>query len=198
MPLKIFLASKSPRRTELLSQIGIVHEVVHVDVDETVERGEAPDALVLRLAAAKANAGYQILGAPVQGCVLGADTVVVHGPTILGKPRSAQAARAMLASLSGRTHQVMTGAAIVWQGGTQTRLSVSKVQFRVLCTAEIDWYVASGEPMDKAGAYGIQGLGGIFVTALEGSYSGVMGLALHHVHELMRVAGVELWMSDLD
>jgi len=198
MPIKIYLASQSPRRTELLTQIGVAHQMLRVDVDETAYPKETPDALVRRLAVAKAKAGYQVLSATERACVLGADTMVVRGQHILGKPGSVEAAKVMLAALSGQTHQVMTGAAIAWAGGVESRLSTSQVRFRALSAAEIDWYVASGEPMDKAGAYGIQGLGGIFVTALEGSYSGVMGMALHHVHELLQAAGADPVSPGLD
>jgi len=180
----IFLASSSPRRRELLEQIGVSHQVVEVRVDEALHPREAPELYVVRLALAKAQAGHTICS---DWPVLGADTAVVIDGTILGKPRDRADGLAMLTRLSGRTHHVYTGVALVdVEGVAQTRLSVSAVSFRVLDEAECAAYWDSGEPADKAGGYAVQGLGAIFIERLEGSYSGVMGLPLFETAALLR------------
>jgi septum formation protein len=183
----LYLASQSPRRRALLDQIGIAHRVVAVAVDETRRPGEVPAVYVERLARAKAAAGLAAAGA---GWVLGADTVVVLGDQLLGKPADRAAALAMLAHLSGRRHEVLTAVALAGAAGVACRLSVSHVTFRPLAADEIAAYWDSGEPADKAGAYAIQGRAALFVSHLEGSYSGVMGLPLFETGELLRGAGL--------
>ena len=185
MQPQIVLASTSPRRRELLDQIGVRYSCVAVAVDETGHAGEAPETLVLRLALAKARAGQHMLGERELNCpVLGADTVVVADGAILGKPRDRDDALAMLERLSGRTHTVLTAVALAGET-VASRLSVSHVAFRVLTRAQCVAYWNSGEPCDKAGAYAIQGRAGMFVRHLEGSYSGVMGLPLYETAELL-------------
>jgi len=183
----LYLASQSPRRRALLDQIGVAHRVVAVAVDETRRPGEAPAVYVERLARAKAAAGLAAAGG---GWVLGADTVVVLGDEVLGKPADRAAALVMLARLSGRRHQVLTAVALAGAAGVACRLSVSHVTFHPLQADEIAAYWASGEPADKAGAYAIQGRAALFVSHLEGSYSGVMGLPLYETGELLRGAGL--------
>ena len=184
----IYLASRSPRRRELLSQIGVHHEVVVTDVDESLHPGEAPAEYVIRLALEKARAA---LGGQRLLPVLGADTAVVVGNEILGKPRDRDDFLAMMERLSGRSHKVLTGVALVGEK-TESRLSVSKVTFRPVSAQEAMAYWESGEPADKAGGYAIQGLGALFITRVEGSYSGVMGLPLYETAELLRSAHIEL------
>lgn len=187
-PKLVRLASASPRRAELLRQIGIGFEQSAVNVPEVPRPDEAPEVFVLRLALAKARAGVeQGGGLPV----LGADTVVVVDEQILGKPRDREDGLAMLARLAGREHQVYTGVALVDSEQELTRLSVSNVEFDQLNAAQLAAYWASGEPADKAGAYAIQGLGACFVRRLEGSYSGVMGLPLYETAELLRAFGIK-------
>lgn len=186
----ISLASSSPRRRELLEQIGVAHQVVEVHVDEALHPGEAPELYVVRLALSKAQAGHGICS---DWPVLGADTAVVIDGAILGKPRDRADGLAMLARLSGRTHHVYTGVALVDAAGeAQTRLSVSAVTFRTIAESERAAYWDSGEPADKAGGYAVQGLGAIFIERLEGSYSGVMGLPLFETAALLRGCGIEL------
>ena len=187
----LVLASASPRRAELLTQIGAEFSVQPADVDESVWPGETAGAYVQRLARDKALA----VAAGSDALVLGSDTSVVLDGTILGKPADAQDARETLARLSGREHQVMTAVALAWGGDCQVRLVVTDVLFRQLSAREIDAYVASGEPMDKAGSYGIQGLGGIFVKQLRGSYSAVVGLPLQETAELLSEAGAPVWKN---
>jgi septum formation protein len=184
--IDIHLASLSPRRRALLAQIGIRHDVVPVVVDEATRPGEAPAEYVLRLALAKARAGR---ARQDDRPVLGADTAVVVEDRILGKPRDRDDALAMLATLSGREHRVLTAVALVG-GREETRLSVSHVRFRVVAAAEAAAYWETGEPADKAGGYAVQGLGAIFVESIAGSYSGVMGLPLFETGELLRRAGI--------
>ncbi len=186
----IFLASSSPRRRELLEQIGVVYQVVEVRVDEALHAGEAPELYVVRLALAKAQAGHAICG---DRPVLGADTAVVIDGAILGKPRDRADGLAMLARLAGRTHHVYTGVALVDAAGeAHTLLSVSAVTFRDIAEAERSAYWDSGEPADKAGGYAVQGLGAVFIARLEGSYSGVMGLPLFETAALLRGCGISL------
>ncbi|MFN0164037.1 MAG: Maf family protein [Burkholderiales bacterium] len=193
-----YLASASPRRAQLLPAIGVDFEVLALGefaVDETVRGREAPARYVKRLALAKAQAGIQVLLA--RGLrphpVLGADTTVCLGSAILGKPSDerdpAAAARRMLKLLSGRTHRVLTAVALADSAGARVALSASRVTFRRLARAEIDTYVASGEPLDKAGAYAIQGGAAAFVRHLSGSYSGVMGLPLFETTQLINGSG---------
>jgi septum formation protein len=181
------LASASPRRRELLDQLGLNFRCQPVDVDETRRRGESPLDFVQRMALEKAQAGLAVSeGLPA----LGADTVVVVGDEVLGKPRDRADAVRMLGMLSGRTHDVYTAVALAAGHDVALRLSDSRVGFRILNQAELEAYVATGEPMDKAGAYAIQGLAAAFIDRLEGSYSGVMGLPLFETAQLLAAAGI--------
>ncbi len=183
---EIILASASPRRSELLNQIGVRHRIHPVDVDESVQPGEAPALYVTRLALTKARAGWQRFGQAEALAVLGSDTAVVLGPSILGKPRDQADAVAMLMQLSGQTHEVLTSVALVWAGEARTRTSVTRVRFAELTEAECLAYWHTGEPADKAGAYAIQGLAARFIERIDGSYSGVMGLPLFETSALLR------------
>jgi len=192
MKTALYLASASPRRRQLLEQLGLRFEVAVADVDETPLPGEAPADYVLRLARAKAEAVARRLGSPAAP-VLAADTAVVLETAILGKPRDREDGLAMLARLSGRRHQVLSAVAL-WQAGRlETTLSRSEVRFRGISAQEARSYWESGEPADKAGGYAIQGLGALFVEHLEGSYSGVMGLPLFETAELLQKAGVRVF-----
>ena len=189
---QLYLASRSPRRRELLAQIGVRFAVVESDTDETRLPGEQPEDYVLRLALEKARAGRALLPPSDLRPVLGADTAVVIGERILGKPEGREQALAMLRLLSGRAHRVLTAVALISPGGERTDLSETRVTFRTLDEAELLGYWATGEPRDKAGGYGIQGYGALFVAALNGSYSGVMGLPLYETGRLLVQAGIEL------
>ena len=194
----LYLASASPRRRELLEQIGVAYRLLTVTVGEEPQNGESPEIYVLRLALEKARAGYARVADADSGWVLGADTSVVVDHDILGKPRDQGEGVAMLQRLSGVTHHVYTGVALVGRDGEGTRLSVSAVSFRRLGPQECADYWHSGEPADKAGGYAIQGRGAMFISRLEGSYSGVMGLPLFETAELMREFGLSglLGISD--
>ena len=189
----IYLASGSPRRRELLQQIGVPFRVVATAVDEAVLRSEAPRAYVTRLAAAKADAGWQSSRDATDPPVLAADTAVVLDGKILGKPADREDAESMLRQLSGRTHEVLTAIALRTASGLQSRISRSEVTFRSIAADEAQAYWETGEPSDKAGAYAIQGRAAIFVADLRGSYSGVMGLPLFETAELLSDAGVWRW-----
>ncbi|MBI5039971.1 MAG: septum formation inhibitor Maf [Gammaproteobacteria bacterium] len=182
---RIYLASNSPRRRELLDQIGVGYRVLRVDVDESSRPGEDVAALVQRLALVKARAGHASLPAGDDKPVLGADTLVVCAGRMMGKPHERAAGLAMLAALSGRGHEVLTAVALV--NGQQERvlLNRSQVRFREIAPAEAAAYWDSGEPLDKAGGYAIQGLGAVFVAELSGSYSGVMGLPVFETAQLL-------------
>ncbi len=189
----IYLASASPRRRELLEQIGVDYQLLSVDVPESLKAGEAPEVYVLRLALAKARAGRQLLPEDEPHPVLGSDTAVVLDGEVLGKPRDRDHALAMLGRLAGRRHQVMTAVALVGEDGQEeSRLSVSSVQFRPIAQQELAAYWETGEPADKAGAYAVQGRGAVFIERLEGSYSGVMGLPLYETAELLAAFSIEL------
>ena len=190
----VVLASASPRRRELLWQIGVAHRVEVADIDELALAGEAPAAGVQRLALAKAQK-IQRLGRSPALPVLGADTAVVLDDEMLGKPRDRSEALAMLARLSGRTHRVLTAVCLVGEHEAQVRVSDSEVQFRELDPVECARYWDSGEPRDKAGSYAIQGLGAVLICALRGSYSGVMGLPLFETAALLDAAGVPRWQA---
>ncbi len=185
----IYLASESPRRRELLDQLGVRYDTVSQDVDEVLEPGESPEVFVLRLALEKARAGFA--NSPGDRPVLGADTVVVLDEEVLGKPGDEGEALDMLERLSGQCHRVLTGVALVSDEQEATRLSVSHVTFRNVAQEEREAYWASGEPAGKAGAYAIQGRGGVFVEHLDGSYSGVMGLPLFETGDLLGEFGVD-------
>jgi septum formation protein len=185
-PVSLVLASASPRRRELLASAGIAFDVEPVDVDERREPGEAPEAYVERVARLKAGGGARRHPARA---VLGADTVVVVDGEVLGKPASAADAARMLRRLSGRAHAVLTGVALAWQGRITSRVERTDVVMSPISEDDLAWYVASGEPLDKAGAYAIQGLASRFVTRIEGSYSNVVGLPVATVVELLTTWG---------
>jgi septum formation protein len=194
----LVLASASPRRRELLAQIGVRHAVIVADVDELVIAGEAPAAYVERLACAKAravDARGGLPGAPLP--VLGADTTVVIDGCILGKPDDAGDAARILRLLSGREHQVLTAVAVCRGDRLLSRVSTTRVWFRDLDDARIARYIATGEPLDKAGAYGIQGFGAALVARIDGSYTGVVGLPLAETADLLDAFGVP-WGSRRD
>lgn len=185
--IRVYLASRSPRRRELLHQLGLAHAVLAVAVDETPRPGEDPEQYVERLALAKARAGRRAIGTAHP--VLGADTAVVCDGRILGKPADAGDALAMLSLLSGREHRVLTGVALLG-GREQTAVSETLVRFRGIEPAEAAAYWASGEPRGKAGAYAIQGRGALFVARINGSYSGVVGLPLFETATMLAREGV--------
>jgi septum formation protein len=184
-PPGVLLASASPRRSELLRQIGVEHEVRPVDVDETWRPGEAPVEYVLRLAEEKARALWDRLPPGGRRPVLAADTTVALEGEVFGKPADCEDLIKMLTRLSGRTHQVHTAVALIHPGGSAARVSSSSVTLRRITRAEMEWYWHTGEPADKAGGYAIQGLAAIFVSHVAGSYSGVVGLPLCETWELL-------------
>lgn len=190
----LFLASGSPRRRELLTQIGVRFTVLSAQIDETPRKEETPTGYVERLARGKAQAGLALLTND-QVCVLGADTAVVLDGHILGKPLDEADALKMLTALSGREHEVLTAIALVSQQRCETRVVSSRVRFRSISTSEIQAYWASGEPQDKAGSYAIQGLAAIFVESLQGSYSAVVGLPLCETAELLGRFGIPCWQG---
>ena len=181
--LSLYLASGSPRRRELLTQLGLHFERVITDVEELRREEESAQHYVRRLAREKALAGVAV--APQDLPVLGADTIVVLNGEVLEKPRDAADARAMLCKLSGHTHQVMTAVALADSQQALDCVVITDVTFRTLTATDIDDYIATGEPMDKAGAYGIQGRGGNFVRKINGSYHAVVGLPLVETGELI-------------
>ena len=191
----VYLASGSPRRRELLQQIGVPFRVVGAAVDETVCAGEQPAAYVARLAAAKADLGWARNRDAIDGPVLAADTSVVLDAKILGKPADREDAEAMLRQLSGRTHEVLTAVALRTVDGLRSRISRSEVTFRRIAAAEVRAYWETGEPCDKAGAYAIQGRAAVFIAELRGSYSGVMGLPLFETAEILSEAGLWSWQG---
>lgn len=189
----VCLASVSPRRRELLTQIGVPHLIIGADIDETAHPGEAPRDYVVRMAREKALT-VRSRGATTLP-VLAADTTVVLDEVIYGKPRDRADGIAMLQRLGGRTHEVLTAVAIATADGVALRLSASEVRFRNLTLEECQAYWETGEPRDKAGSYGVQGHAGVFIEFLRGSYSGVMGLPLFETAELLRAAGIPYWRA---
>jgi septum formation protein len=189
----ITLASASARRSQLLEQIGVRHVVCATDVDEALRPGESPEAYVVRLAAEKAEAAWAV---DARRPVLAADTAVVLGAELFGKPLDQTDGVRMLRALAGRTHRVLTAVAVRAAGGRYEALSASTVTFRDLTAEECRRYWATGEPQGKAGGYAIQGLAAAFITDLRGSYSGVMGLPLAETAALLARAGVRLWNSE--
>lgn len=200
---RIYLASRSPRRRDLLKQIGVPFELLLLredlrrgaDVDETPLADESPGAYVLRIAKEKAAMAVRQIayrGLP-QKPALAADTSVVFDSQIVGKPDDAEHAARILRALSGREHQVLTAVAIALREQIETQISVSSVWFRELSEADIRRYCASGEPLDKAGAYAVQGRAGAFVTRIAGSYSGIMGLPLAETTELLQKFNISVW-----
>lgn len=190
---ELFLASASPRRRELLAQIAVPCVTQIASIDENPLPDEPAAAYVERLAREKARAGLLALGGRDDVVVLGADTAVVLDGRILGKPADFAESRAMLQALSGRSHQVMTAVALAGGGREAARVVSSEVSFRPISEAEIKAYWASGEPCDKAGSYGIQGLAAVFVSQLQGSYSAVVGLPLCETAELLGEFGIACW-----
>jgi septum formation protein len=185
--MRLILASASPRRSALLREAGYAFDVDPAHVDESALAGEPPRAYVLRVAADKARA---VAARHPEDLVLAADTTVVVDGEMLGKPIDDEDARGMLRKLSGRTHDVLTGVVLAGQGLASSDVVVTQVRFRPLTAGEMDWYVASGEPHDKAGAYGVQGLAARFVVSVEGSYSNVVGLPVGAVLVLLAAGGV--------
>ena len=192
--MKIILASASPRRAEILRHAGIAFEILATQIDEAVLPGETAPAMVARLAQAKARAAAAQIDAGTRDCfIVGADTTVELDGEILGKPRDSRHAREMLAKLSGRTHNVLTGIFLLQfpTGATRAAVESSAVHFAPLGKKEIDDYVASGEPLGKAGAYAIQGLAGRYIPRIEGCYFNVVGLPLARFFGLLREMGYE-------
>ena len=186
-PVRIVLASQSPRRRELLSLVGIPHEVRPADLDESILPGESPVEHAERLARSKAET---VAAGEPAAVVIGSDTIVVLDGDILGKPRDVVEAAAMLRRLSGRTHTVHTAVAVARNGRTVSGIESVEVTFRPLTDSQIETYIATGEPMDKAGAYGIQGYGAVIVERVHGDYFAVMGLALGRLVALLEGVGV--------
>jgi len=190
---QLILASASPRRRELLQQIGVKFRVEVADIDETPLSAETPAAYVARLALGKA----QKVAANNPGCVvLGSDTTVVLDDEILGKPENDADARRILATLAGRRHQVMTAVALERDDQQRQQTVITQVHFAALTAAQIAAYVATGEPADKAGAYGIQGLGAVLVDAIDGSYSNVVGLPLTETAAMLQEFNIPIWDKD--
>lgn len=186
MPFHLFLASQSPRRRDLLRQIGLDFDVLDVDVPEQREPGESADGYVNRVAREKAGAGLLQVAAVPGAIVIGADTEVVLDNEVFGKPADAADAKAMLRRLSGTTHQVLSAVWCISAGREEHALSISTVTFAALTESDIAAYVATGEAFGKAGAYAIQGRAATFISRLDGSHSAVMGLPLHETSELLR------------
>lgn len=188
-PLPLILASASPRRQQLLDQLGVSFTVQQQDIDESRRPGETPADYVQRMAREKAGAARRAQSQ--QDCLLiGADTIVVLDDVVMGKPRDELDARRMLLQLSAREHAVMSAVTVCSQAESKTALSVSRVQFRAITASEAACYWATGEPAGKAGGYAIQGLAAVFIKHLAGSYSGVMGLPLFETAELLGAFGV--------
>jgi len=189
MPFHLFLASQSPRRRELLRQIGFDFDVLDVDVPERREPGETPADYVSRVAREKAGAGLLQVAAVPGAIVIGADTEVVLDDDVFGKPADATDALAMLRRLSGRAHEVLSAVWCISASREEHALSISTVEFAALSDADIMAYVATGEAFGKAGAYAIQGRAAAFISRLGGSHSAVMGLPLHETALLLRRLG---------
>jgi septum formation protein len=189
MNQQLILASASPQRAKLLDQIGVVHSAIAADIDETPQPDESAEALAERLARGKAQA---LATHYPDDVVLGSDTVVALGERLYGKPADDAEAESMLASLSGSTHRVVSGVALCVAGRCMSGISVSRVTMRDITASERAAYIASGEPIGKAGGYAIQGRGAIFIARLDGSYSSVMGLPLYETASLLREAGFDL------
>lgn len=184
----LYLASTSPRRAELMAQLNLTFEIIIAPIEETGLPKESPESFVLRMAVEKAFAGYnKVPGTHIW--VVGSDTAVLVDGKLLGKPKNQADALRMLKLLSGRTHQVLSSVAILTDGEVFSALNITEVTFKVLNEAEILNYWLSGEPQGKAGAYAIQGLGAKFIESIHGSYSGVMGLPLFELNQLLTESG---------
>jgi len=193
----IYLASQSPRRAELLRQIGVDYRVRVADIDERRVDGETPEEYVCRVARDKARlVAGQLSETQNSPLVLAADTTIALDSDIIGKPRDCADCQRILRLLSAREHEVLSAVALASSAGLEHRLSRNRVRFKVLSEHEISAYCASAEPMDKAGAYAIQGMAAVFVERLEGSYSAVMGLPLYETANLLRDAGIEIFDYD--
>ncbi|WP_419812148.1 Maf family protein [Bacterioplanoides sp.] len=191
-----YLASASPRRRELLTQIGVQFKLAPVDIDETPQPGEDAKRYVERLALEKAQTALASLNDPEEAVVLGSDTSVIIDNQIRTKPHSAADAKRMLQQLSGNRHQVFTAVAVISQQQQKVISVATDVVFRTLSETEIDAYIATGEPMDKAGSYGIQGKGAILVDHIHGSYSNVVGLPLTETAALLTEFSIKVWSED--
>lgn len=188
--MALILASQSPRRQELLRLLGLEFTIKTADVDETMDPARPPEAEVARVSGRKAAKIVETAAA--EDIIIAADTIVVVDGEVLGKPHSEQEAAAMLRRLSGRGHKVMTGLSVWHKGEMQQRVVVTDVRFCPISEQEIAAYIATGEPMDKAGAYGIQGYGAIFVEQLDGDYFSVMGLPLCPLAEMLKACGISI------
>lgn len=193
----LILASQSPRRKELLSSLGVEFSARPADIDETPFEGEASHDYVLRMAIEKAETIFDQLTEQQDILVLGSDTTVVADGEILAKPEDFQDFKRMMALLSGRTHQTITAVAIATSKGLLQEVVTTEVSFMPLQARQIEAYWETGEPQDKAGGYGIQGKGGIFVSSINGSFSAVVGLPLHETAKLLVRAGMPLWQGKL-
>ena len=191
----LYLASGSPRRRELLTQIGVPFTVVSAAIDETPLTNESPVSYVERLARGKAAAGFAVLETPSNACVLGADTAVIVDGRILGKPVDQADALAMLMALAGNEHEVLTAVALTEGQRCETLCVSSRVRFREIGVEEATAYWHSGEPRDKAGGYAIQGLGSVFVAGLNGSYCAVVGLPVCETAQLLSRFGIPCWQN---
>ena len=195
---KLYLASASPRRLELLRLAGFVPEVLNVDVPEIRAADETPEQYGLRVASAKAEAGFKLLGGIDGTVVLGSDTEVILDGRVFGKPENSDAVTEMLSRLSGRSHQVITAVAVCSNQGKASFLHTSTVRFKILSSSEINTYIATGEPFGKAGAYAIQGVAATFIDELHGSYSSVMGLPVFETNALLNQFGIyAAWQTAL-
>ncbi len=194
IPLRVILASQSPRRRELLALIGVTHEVRPADIDETYFAGERPAAHAERLARGKC---VVIAEREPDALVIGSDTIVVVDGEVLGKPADEADAARMLRRLSGRSHVVVTAVAVAWRGQTRSAVEEVNVTFHSLSDADITAYIATREPMDKAGAYGIQGFGATIVERVDGDYFAVMGLPLQLLVGVLRELGVRYGFGPL-
>lgn len=195
--MELILASASPRRRELLSRLGLEFTVLAAQADETLLPGLSPREQVIRLSAIKAQAVREALESRPGQVIVSADTVVVLDDAILGKPKNKAQAAEMLRALSGRAHLVLTGVTVLTEGGPRQLCEETQVFFRPLRETEITAYIRTGEPMDKAGAYGIQGYGALFVEKLIGDYYNVMGLPLCALGRLLREAGIPILEATL-
>ena len=191
-PARLVLASSSPRRLELVERLGLAVEVLPPDVDETARPGEAPMDYVRRLASEKAIAAIDRYRLDADALVIAADTTVDLDGRILGKPADAAEAREMLRAMSSRTHRVHTGVGVAFGGRVAVDVATTLVTFTPVTAAAAEWYIGTGEPFDKAGGYGLQGAGGVFVASVKGSVSNVVGLPLTTVVALARSLGCEL------
>jgi nucleoside triphosphate pyrophosphatase len=187
--MRLVLASLSPRRADLLRAAGLKFEIFPVSLDERLDAGETPEEYVARLAESKARAA---LGAAPDAVILGADTTVVLHGQVLGKPADAADATRMLRELSGQVHEVLTGVCLMMADRSLVHVETTRVRVARLTEAEISWYVASGEPLDKAGAYAVQGLASRFIEEIDGSYANVVGLPVESVYTLLKELGCDI------